>query len=163
MTMKKVLVVLLVGITLLAGCNTVAQTPKPMNPEAIAKTFIEASDNGDIERCLSILSDDVVFSQNPPGVKIEGKAQYEAALRDNAKWHQKHSIAIPYKVDGNKVTFTANVSGDNFLILGVDSINISYELQILNEKITSIVATPDSADWANLVRLSSGGIGVSLT
>jgi len=71
--MKKVLVILLVGVTLLAGCNRVAQTPTPMNPEAITKTFIEASDSGDIERCLSLLWDDVVFSQNPPGVKLEGK------------------------------------------------------------------------------------------
>jgi len=41
--------------------------------------------------------------------------------------------------------------------LGMDYINISYELQVRDEKITSIVATPDSADWEKLVRLSSSG------
>lgn len=153
--MKKILAILLVAVTLLAGCSRVAETPTSMNPEAIAKTFFEASNSGDIERCLSLLSDDVVFSQDPPGVEM-GKAQYEAALRETAKSHRKHSVILPYKVDGNKVTFKANVSGDDFRILGVDSINISYELQVRDEKITSIVATPDSADWAKLMRLSSG-------
>ena len=94
---------------------------------------------------------------------MEGKAQYEAALRENAKGHQKHSIPSPYKVDGNKVTFTAKLSSDNFRILGVGSINISYEFQVLDGKITSIKATPDSSDWARLTELSNGGIGVSLT
>jgi N-acyl-D-amino-acid deacylase len=153
--MKKVLAVLMVAVTLLAGCSRVAETSTPLNPEAIAKTFFEASDSGDIERCLSLLSYDVVFSQDPPGVEM-GKAQYEAALREAAPLHRKHSVILPYKVDGNKVTFKANVSGDDFRILGVDSINISYELQVRDEKITSIVATPDSADWAKLMRLSSG-------
>jgi ketosteroid isomerase-like protein len=162
-TMKKVLVILLVGVTLLAGCNRVAQTPTPMNPEAIAKTFIEASDSGDIKRCLSLLSDDVVFSQNPPGVKLEGKDQYEAVLREAIKWHEKHSVTSSYKVDGDKVTFTAKVSGDDFSILGMDYINFSSELQIRDGKISSIIDTPDSADWAKLVQLNSGGIGVQLT
>ena len=73
--MKKVLVVFLMGVTLLAGCHRAAQTPTPTTPEAIAKTFIEASDNGDVERCLSLLSDDIVFTEDPPGVKLEGKDQ----------------------------------------------------------------------------------------
>ncbi len=153
----------MVAATLLAGCSRVAETPTPVNSEALAKTFIEASDSGDIERCLSLLSDDITFSQDPPGVKLEGKAQFEAVLRENTKWHHKHSITSPYKVDGNKVTITAKVSGDDFRILGVDSINVSYELQVRDKKITSIVTTPDSADWARLTELSSGGIGVSLT
>jgi N-acyl-D-amino-acid deacylase len=151
---KKVLAVLMVAVTLLAGCSRVAETT-PLNAEAIAKAFIETSDSGDIERCLSLLSDDVVFSQNPPGVEL-GKAQYEAALRETAKLHRKYSVTSSYKVDGNKVTFKASVSGDDFRILGIDSINISYELQVRDEKITAIVATPDSADWEKLMRLSSG-------
>ena len=160
--MEKIIAILLVAVTLLVGCSRVAETPTPMNPEALAKTYIEASDSGDIERCLSLLSDDVVFSQDPPGVKVQGKSQYEAALRGAAKWH-RHSVTVSYKVDGDKITFTAKVSGDDFRIMGMDYINVSSELQIRDGKISSIIATPDSADWANLVRLNSGGIGASLT
>jgi len=148
---------------LLAGCNRLTQTPTPINPEAIANTFIEASDSGDIERCLSLLSDDIVFSQNPPGVKLEGKDQYEAVLREALKWHEKHSVTSSYKVDGDKVTFNAKVSGDDFSIMGMDYINFSSELQLRDGKISSIIITPDSADWAKLVQLNSGGIGGSLT
>jgi hypothetical protein len=161
--MKKVLVILLVAVTLLAGCSRVAQTPTPMNPEAIAKTFIEASDSGNIERCLSLLSDDVVFSQNPPGVKLDGKDQYEAVLRETINWHHKYSVTSSYEVDDDSVTFTAKVSGDDFRIMGMDYINISYEFLVRDGKISSIIAAPDSADWAKFVQLNSGGIGVQFT
>jgi hypothetical protein len=163
MTMKKVLVILLVAVTLLAGCNRVTQTPMPMNPEALAKTYIEASDSGDIERCLNLLSDDVVFNQNPPGTKLEGKDQYEAVLREAINWHHKYSVTSSYEVDGDKITFTAKVSGDDFSIMGMDYINVRYEFLVRDGKISSIIVVPDSAAWANLVRLNSGGVGVSLT
>ena len=161
--MNKVLVILLVAVTLLAGCNRVSPAATPLNPEAIAKTFIEASDSGDIEKCLSLLADDVAFSENPPGIKLAGKDQYEATLRETIKWHDKHLVTSSYKVAGDKVTFTVRVSGDDIRIMGMDYINISYDLQIRDGKISSIVAIPDSADWANLVRLNSGGIGVAFT
>ena len=159
--MKKALVILLVGITLLAGCNRAA--PTPTNPEAIVKTFIEASDSGDIERCLSLLSDDIVFSENPPGVRLEGKDQYETVLSSAIKWNEKHTVTSSYNVDGGKVTFTAKVIGDDFSLLGMDCMNFSSEFQIRDGKISSITDTPDSADWANLIRLNSGGIGVQLS
>jgi hypothetical protein len=156
MMVKRFLVILLVGVTLLAGCNRVAQTPTPLNPDAITKSFIEASDSGDINTCVSLLSNDVVFSQNPPGVKLEGKAQYEASLRESINWHHKYSVTSSYEVNGDKVTFTAKVIGDDFGIMGMDYINISYEFLVRDGKISSIIAVPDSADWAKLVQLNSG-------
>ena len=161
--MKKVLVVLLMGVTLLAGCHRAAQTPTPTTPEDIARTFIEAYDSGDTERCLSLLSDDIVFSQNPPGVNVEGKDQYAAVLKEAILWHEKHTATSSYQVAGDKVTFSAKVSGDDFSIMGMDYINFSSEFRISDGKISSIVDTPDDADWARLVQLNSGGIGVQLT
>lgn len=159
--MKKALIILLVGVTLLAGCHRAA--PTPTNPETIVKTFIEASDSGDIERCLSLLSDDIVFSENPPGVRLEGKDQYETVLSSAIRWNEKHTVTSSYNVDDGKVTFTAKVSGDDFSIMGMDYLNFSSEFQIRDGKISSITDTPDSADWASLVRLNSGGIGVQLS
>jgi membrane-associated protease RseP (regulator of RpoE activity) len=161
--MKKVLVVLLMGVTLLAGCHRVAPTPTPTSPEDIARTFIEASDSGDVATCLSLLSNDIVFSEDPPGVKLEGKDQYEAALKEAILWHEKHSVTSSYNVAGDKVTFTAKLSGDDFAVMGMDYLNCSYELQISDGTISSIIDTPDSADWARLVQLNSGGIGVQLS
>ena len=160
--MKKALVILLVGVTLLAGCNRAAQTPTSTNPEAIAKAFIEASDSGDIERCLNLLSDDIVFSENPPGVRLEGKDQYETVLSSAIKWNEKHTVTSAYNVDGGKVTFNAKVIGDDFSIMGMACMNFSSEFQIRDGKISSITDTPDSADWARLIQLNSGGIGVQL-
>jgi hypothetical protein len=160
--MNKVLTVLLVIAALFSGCARVDRTPVVVNPEDVVKTAIEALNSGDIEKCLGMFTDDFVLIQDPPGVKIEGKAQYEAALRENAKWHQKHSVTSQYTVDGDKVTFTAKISSDEFRILGIDDINTSYEYRVRDGKIISIMATPDSRDWAKIVEISSGGIGVSI-
>jgi type II secretory pathway component PulC len=161
--MNKILVVLLIGLTLSAGCHRVAQAPVPTNPEAITATFIEAYDSGNTQKCLSLLSDDVVFSENPPGVNLEGKDQYAAVIKEAIKWHEKHTVTSSYNVEGDKVTFTAKVSGDDFSIMGMDYINFSSVFQISDGKISSITDTPDSEDWANLVRLNSGVIGVQLS
>jgi N-acyl-D-amino-acid deacylase len=153
--MKRLLAVLLVAIILLTGCGQTSETRMLENSEAIVKAFFEASNSGDIEECLDLLWDDVIFTQDPPGITIYGKAKYETALRESVTLQRRYSVVAPYKVEGDNVTFKAKVSGDDFRTLGMDFISISYELEIRNGKITSITSAPDSADWAELMRLSS--------
>ena len=154
--MKKLLAILLVIVTLAAGCSRAAETTAPVQPESIVKAFFEASNSGDVEKCLGLLSDDVTVCQDPPGVTIQGKTRYETVLRESTRLHRQHSIATPYKVEGDEVTVEAKVSGDDFRSLGMNSIRISYTLQVCDGKIIAITATPDSADWAELMRLSAG-------
>jgi len=160
--MKKVLVSLLVIVLFLTSCTQVADTPTPTKPEAIAKAFLQASDNNDIDVGLSLLSDDVVFRQEPLGIRVEGKAQLEAGLRENMAWHHQHTFTSPFRVDGEKVTCSAEVSGDDFRIIGIEQINISYEFLICDGKIYSIMAVPSSEDWAKIVELTNGRIGVTI-
>ena len=160
--MKKVLVSLLVMVLFLTSCTQVADTSTSTEPEAIAEAFLQAFSNGDIDTCLGLLSDDVLFRQDPPGVRIEGKAEFEAILRDNMAWYHQHSLTSPFSVDGDKVACSAKVSGDNFRIIGIEHINISYEFLICDGKIYSIMAVPSSEDWAKIVELTNGRIGVTI-
>ena len=160
--MKKVLVSLLVIVLFLTSCTQVADTPASTEPEAIAEAFLQASSNGDIDTCLDLLSDDVLFRQDPPGVRIEGKAEFEAILRDNMAWYHQHSLTSPFSVDGDKVACSAKVSGDDFRIIGIEHINISYEFLICDGKIYSIMAVPNSEDWAKIAELTNGRIGVTI-
>ena len=99
--MKKVLAILVVMVLLLTGCTRAEETPTLTKPEVIAEAFLQASSNGDIDTCLGLLSDDVLFRQDPPGVRIEGKAEFEAILRDNTAWYHQHSLTSPFSVDGD--------------------------------------------------------------
>ena len=160
--MKKILTILIVVTLLLTSCTQVADTLTPTKPEAIAKAFLQASDNNDIDVGLSLLSDDVVFRQEPLGIRVEGKAQLEAGLRENMAWHHQHTFTSPFRVDGEKVTCSAEVSGDDFRIIGIEHINATYEFLIHDGKIYSILVITSSEDWAKVVELTNGRIGVKI-
>ena len=161
--MKKILTILLIMTLLVAGCTRATESPTPMEPQDIAKAFLQASDNDDIDTGLSLLSDDVVFRQEPIGLRVEGKAQLEVGLRENMAWHHRHSFTSPFSVDGDKVTCSAKVSGDDFRISGIEYINATYEFLIRDGKIHSILVIANSEDWARLVELTSGGVGIKIT
>jgi len=137
--MKKILTILLMMTLLVAGCTRATESPTPTKPQDIAKAFLQASDNDDIDTGLSLLSDDVVFCQEPLGIRVEGKAQLEAGLRENTAWHHRHTFTSP-----------------------IEHINVSYEFLIRDGKICSILVVADSEDWARLTELTSGGIGIKL-
>ena len=160
--MKKILTILLMVTLLVAGCAGTTESPTPTKPQDIAKAFLQASDNDDIDTGLSLLSDDVVFRQEPIGLRVEGKAQLEAGLRENMAWHHRHSFTSPFSVDGDKVTCSAKVSGDDFRISGIEYINATYEFLIRDGKIHSILVIVSSEDWARLVELTSGGVGIKI-
>jgi len=160
--MKKILISLLAVAFLLAGCTWAAKTPTPTEPKAIAEAFLQAFSNNDLDTGLSLLSDDIVFRQEPPGIKIEGKAKFETVLREDMAWHHQHTITIPFSVDGERVTCTAKITGDDLQIIGIEHINATYEFLIRDEKIYSILSMPNSEDWAKLAELTSGGIGIKL-
>lgn len=160
--MKRVFIFLLVLVLSLAGCTKTAEIPTYPKPQEVAEAFLRASDNDDIDAGLNLLSDDVVFRQEPVGIRVEGKAQFEAALRENEAWHHRHSMTSSFTVEGDKVTCTAEVSGDDFDIVGIDNINTTYEFRIRDGKIYSFLATADSEDWARLTELTSGGIGIRI-
>lgn len=160
--MKKILTILLMVTLLVAGCTRATESPTPTKPQDIAKAFLQASDNDDIDTGLNLLSDDVVFRQEPIGLRIEGKAELEAALREDMAWHHEHSLTSPFSVDGDKVTCSAKVSGDNFKIIGIEHINVVYEFRIRDGKIYSLMSTPSSEDWAKVMELTRGGIGIKI-
>jgi len=160
--MKRILTILLMTTLLIAGCAGTTESPTPTKPQDIAKAFLQASDNDDIDTGLSLLSDDVVFRQEPIGLRVEGKAQLEAGLRENMAWCHQHSFTSPFSVDGDKVTCSAKVSGDDFRISGIEYIHATYEFLIRDGKIHSILVIASSEDWARLVELTSGGVGIKI-
>lgn len=160
--MRIIIVVLLSMVILMAGCAKPPATQSPLKPEAVADAFLQAISSGDVNTCLSLMADEIVFNQDPPGVKVEGKAQLEAALRYGVTRHQKYSVISPIKAAGDKVTLSVKVSSDDLKVSGLDYLTSSLEFQVWEGKIKSWLSVPNSDDWKKLAELTAGGIGVKL-
>jgi len=158
--MKRILVIPLIMLILIAGCTKTPATVPAMKPESVVETLLQAASKGDVDTCLSLLADDIVIQQDPPGVKVEGKSQLEATLKHNASWHQQFLITSPLKADGEKVTLSVRVSSDELQICGLDSMNADLEFQIQHGKIKSWLSKPNADEWQKLVELTAGGIGI---
>ena len=70
--MRIIIVVLLSMVILMAGCAKTPVTQLPAKPEAVVATFLQTISIGDVDTCLSLVADDIVVNQYPPGVKVEG-------------------------------------------------------------------------------------------
>jgi membrane-associated protease RseP (regulator of RpoE activity) len=149
-------------IVLASGCAKAPAVQPTMKPEGVVEAFRQAFSEGNVETCLSLVADDIVVNQDPPGVKVEGKVQLEAALRYGVSGHQKYSVISPIKVDGDKVTFSVKVTSDDLKISGLEYMTANHLFQIQEGKIKSWLSVPNSDDWKRLVELTAGGIGVKL-
>jgi ketosteroid isomerase-like protein len=144
--MEKVITLMIVLPLLFASCTSteVADTTTTSNPKDIAESFLQALSSGDIDTCLNLISDDVVFSQ--PDINLEGKNEFEAVLREMIAWHRQLHLISPFSVDGDKVVCSVRTTGDDCLIMGIDHLNANMEFVIRDDKIHSIISIPNSKE-----------------
>jgi C-terminal processing protease CtpA/Prc len=74
----------------------------------------------------------------------------------------KHAVIGRPEVDGDRVTIRAEVSGDDFKIIGIDNITATYEITVSEDKIDSISVKMDSEDWEEVEEKTSGGLGINI-
>jgi hypothetical protein len=168
--MKKVLVIVLIMLTMVAGCsaspaNQTTNQPSnqlPTKPQDVAETFLQSLSSGDIDTCLGLLGDDVVFSQEPAGIKLQGKEQFKASLSSSLAWRQQYSLTSPLRANNDMVTFSATISRDDFRIMELELVAADFQLRIQQGKLTSWITNINSKDWDRLVELTAGGIGVRI-
>lgn len=158
--MKTVLAIMLAVSLLLAGCGNVAETPELVKPENVVQSFKEALSRGEVDTCLSLVSDDVVYRLDPIGLTFEGKEQIEGLLTYLVVWNFDWSATSPYSAIGNKVSFSADMRGEHYELLGMELVRTRLEFLIQDGKIGSILATENEEDSAKLDELTRGGIGI---
>jgi len=157
---KKILFVLLLLILLTSGCAKSSSSTAALSPEKVVQTFLQASTNGNVETCLSLLANDVLFQQEQMGVKITGKAQLESALRQLAAWHTQYTVIGQMKTEGDKVRFTIRQTGDEYQIMGLEYITGDIEAEVHDRKIKSWSVTVKPEDLQKIAELTAGGIGI---
>jgi len=158
--MKTILAIMLAVTLLLIGCSRAAETPELTKPETVVQSFKEALSRGEVDTCLSLLSDDVAFRQDPVPLTFEGKEQIKGLLTYLVAWNVDWSTTSPYSVDGNRVTFSADMCGDHYRLLGMEIVRARIEFLVNDGKISSFLITENEEDAAKLDELTKGGIGV---
>jgi len=158
--MKAVLTIMLAVSLLLAGCGNATETPELIKPESVVQSFKEALSRGEVDTCLSLVSDDVVYRQDPLGLTFEGKEQIEGLLTYLVAWNFGWSAASPYSAIGNKVSFSADMRGEHYELLGMELVRAHLEFLVQDGKIGSILVTENEEDSAKLDELTRGGIGI---
>lgn len=155
---RKTVFTLLLLMLFLAGCS--GNTANSTGIKSTVEKYIAAANNKDHATCMSLITDDIVISQDPPGIKIEGKDQFEALVKEQETWNHIATVTTPLKVDGDTVTFSVKTSSDDFKIMGIDYINAKAAYRVREGKIYAMQYTLDSQDWARVTENSSGGIGI---
>lgn len=158
--MKIVLAIMVVAALLVVGCSRAAETPDLTKPENVVQSFKEALFRGEVETCLSLVSDDVVYQQDPVGLTFEGKEQIEGILTYLVVWNFDWATTSPYSVDGNRVTFSADMHGDHYRLLGMEIVRAHLEFLVHDGKVSSFLVTENDEDAAKLDELTKGGIGI---
>ncbi len=158
--MKRLLIVLLALATITASCTRAPATESPTKPEVVVEAFLQALSGGDVNTCLSLLADDVVFCQEPAGIRTEGKTQLEAGIRQLLTWHHQYSVIGPIQTSGDRVVLTIRETGDEYQIIGLESMNAALDVQVVDSKIKSWTATVNQEDWIKITELTAGRVGI---
>jgi membrane-associated protease RseP (regulator of RpoE activity) len=157
---KRLLFIFLMLLVGAAGCAKQPAAQSSSEAETVVRSFLQALSQGDDSTCLSLLADDVVFQQEPAGLKIEGKAQLEAAIHQLQGWHHQYGIASPVKTDGDRVSFTIKESGEDYRIMGLESVTGELDIRVVDGRIRSWKTTVSREDWQKITDLTAGRVGI---
>lgn len=160
--MKKLSIinVILISLAALTGCATASQTTSAIPPETVVQSFLQALSRGESSTCLALLADDVVFQQEPAGLKTEGKSQLDEAIRRLQAWHHQYEIIGNTVTSGDRVMLTVREKADEYNILGMDSVTAELDIRVVNSRIQSWTSTVSREDWERLTALTAGRIGI---
>lgn len=154
---------IMILLLVITGCaKSQDASSKTDGPKTVVESFLQDINRGDLAAGLGLMSDNVVFQQDPPGIKLEGKKQLETALRNIISWNRKITALNTPKIDGDKVSLSAEMTGDDFRILGIEKIHSNYEFVVSNGRITLFSTKPDAGEWGSIAKQTAGSIGINI-
>jgi len=106
-------------------------TPEPVDPAAIAQSFYQAYNEGDLEALMALVADDIKVRG---GAYLTGKDRFQFNYQADLK--QGFQVEISdLKAEGDRVTYSVRVYNKNgsLLISGVETLQIKDGLIILIE------------------------------
>ena len=156
--MGKLPIILFMVIAVLSGCTTL--TPGVGTPNRVlAEKFVQLINDGDIDGSLSLVTADVVLTVNGENI-AEGKAELKDQLTYNTEIHSLQTNCDMFNVAGEKVKMDCQYIDDYDMIIGMEFWANSYEYEVSDNRISSIIVHEKQEDWDIFHDLTNGSIGL---
>jgi hypothetical protein len=153
---------LLILILLLSACTRSTELPASKDSLSIAVLYIQAVMENNIDIISGLLSRDVVFCQEPAGIRVQGKQALVSLIEQSMTCNHSYSLIRQPEVDDDNVTAVAVMRGDDFEIMGLDHVTATYTFRINNSRIYAISSIVDNEDWKKVERYSGGSLGINI-
>lgn len=128
-----------------AQANVPAVPTPAVNPEDVAKAYVEAANSGDFNQADSFYADDAAALVMNNGLLLSGKDQISNWLQNDVQ--TTHATPQDWQVSGKVVINTGTVSLARFTKLGIDQVQYQSIYVVENGKIRffwpSLILTPD--------------------
>jgi ketosteroid isomerase-like protein len=128
-----------------AQANAPAVPTPQVNPEDVAKGYVDAANSGDFNKALSFYADNAAALVMNNALLLSGKDQISKWLKSDVQ--TTHATAQNWQANGNVVTNTGTVSLARFTKLGISQVQYQSLYVIENGKIRLfwpiVMLTPD--------------------
>lgn len=153
--MKKHIIVLLAVLIALAACQT-------QKPESVVQALEEASNAGDLERAISLFSENAVVKilpspPGPPGA-FSGADEIQDWIGANMALNAQVGVEV-LEVSGNTVSTRTEFADDDIRSMGIAPLAGNEEYIVEDGKITSLTFTFTDESLAEMqaaMRISQG-------
>ena len=150
-TLRIALVFLLAAILVTSTVSAAAPTP-PTDPEAVIRAIFTALNAGDVKPATSNIADDAVLVLMPPEIAAPDPNVIQGKKAITDWWtflvSDKGGFDVTdVKVDGNKVTWKAAMTGDYFTNLGLDPLQAEGVGIVEDGKLKSYIWNMSRNPW----------------
>jgi len=161
---RLLIVLLMISTTITACSNKNDIDLQNSDQKILVESFIEYYNKGDADSVIGLLSEDIVMEQKLGDQ--ESKSMDEKSVHDSIKynilWNHNIKILKWTSTSGNIISAQIEESGDEYKIMGINSIRAEMTFEIKDGKIIKTRTVIDKSTVDQMILKASGGIGVSI-
>ena len=150
--------------TIIEGSSKSDTAVQNSEQKILVESFIDYYNNGDADSAIRLLSKDIVTEQKSGDQ--ESKSMDEKSVHDSIKYNilWKHNIKILEwtNASGNIISLKVEESGDEYKIMGINTVLAETTFEIKDGKIIKIRTVIDKATVEQMILKASGGIGAKV-
>jgi C-terminal processing protease CtpA/Prc len=162
--MRLLIMLLMISITITGCSNKNDIALQNSDQKLLVQSFIEYYNKGDADSVIGLLSKDIVTEQklgDQESKSIDVKSVHET-IKHNVLWN--HYIKVLKWADNgeNIISIQIEESGDEYKMIGIDTISTEMAFEIKDGKIIKIRNVIDKNTVDLMTSKANGGIGVKI-
>jgi C-terminal processing protease CtpA/Prc len=159
------LIVLLIIPIIISGCSSKQDVALQNSDQKIlVESFIEYYNKGDADSVIGLLSKDIVTEQklgDQESKSTDVKSVHES-IKHNILWNYNIKILKWTSTSGDIINVQIEESGDEYKIIGINTIRAEMTFEIKDGKIIKIRTVIDKSTVDQMISKAKGGIGVKI-